>query len=63
VTEDFSPGSLKSRMKRADRLGARYTVIMGDDELAGGVVSVKDMKTSMQERLSFEAAFARISQG
>ena len=55
VMEEFSPGSLKSRMKRADRLGARYTVIMGDDELAKGEVAVKDMLTSAQERLSFDA--------
>ncbi|MBI5452999.1 MAG: histidine--tRNA ligase [Deltaproteobacteria bacterium] len=63
VMEDFSPGSLKSRMKRADRAGARYTVIMGDDELAKGEVSVKDMRTSAQEMLSFEAAAQRISLG
>ncbi|MBI4950366.1 MAG: histidine--tRNA ligase [Deltaproteobacteria bacterium] len=60
VMEEFSPGSLKSRMKRADRLGARYTVIMGDDELAKGEVAVKDMLTSAQERLSFDAALTRI---
>ncbi|OGP24932.1 MAG: histidine--tRNA ligase [Deltaproteobacteria bacterium GWB2_55_19] len=60
VMEEFSPGSLKSRMKRADRLGARYTVIMGDDELAKGEVAVKDMLTSAQERLSFDAALMRI---
>ena len=35
--------SFKSRMKQADKLGARYAAILGDDELAKGVWTLRDM--------------------
>lgn len=36
-------GSLKSQMKKADKSGARYTLLLGDDEIANGTVTLKDM--------------------
>ena len=41
--------SFKSRMKLADRLGARFVAILGDDEMGRGVWSVRDMTGSSQE--------------
>jgi histidyl-tRNA synthetase len=41
--------SFKSRMKLADRLGARFVAILGDDEMVRGVWSVRDMAGSSQE--------------
>ncbi len=35
--------SLKSQMRHAGKLGARYVVIFGEDELASGPVTVRDM--------------------
>ncbi len=61
VVADFSTGPLKKRMKRADRSGARYAVILGSDELKAGVVTIKDMKTASQEAFGFEAAADRLS--
>ncbi len=37
-------GSFKSQLKRADRSGARYAVILGDEELARGVAAVKALR-------------------
>ena len=37
-------GSFKSQMKRADGSGAEYAVILGEDELAEGVASVKALR-------------------
>ena len=37
-------GSLKSRMKKADRSGAAYAVIVGGDELARGELAVKALR-------------------
>jgi len=37
-------GSFKSQLKRADRSGARYAVILGDEELARGVVALKPLR-------------------
>jgi histidyl-tRNA synthetase len=40
---------LKSQMKKADKLGARYVAILGPDELAAGKWTVRDMGSSSQE--------------
>jgi histidyl-tRNA synthetase len=48
---EYEGRSIKSQMKRADRLGAVLTLILGDDELAAGVVTVKNMKTGEQSRV------------
>ena len=40
---------LKAQLKLANRLGARYTVIVGEGELAEGKVQVRDMARSSQE--------------
>jgi histidyl-tRNA synthetase len=47
-------------MKRADRLGARFVIILGDDELESGVVTVKDMESAVQEKLSWDAVPERL---
>ncbi len=36
-------GSFKSQMKKADRSGARYAAILGDDEAAAGAISLKPL--------------------
>ena len=36
--------SLKSQMRHAAKLGARYVIILGEDELASGTVTVRDME-------------------
>jgi len=41
-------GNLKRRMERANRIGARAAVILGEDELARGVGAVKDLATGVQ---------------
>lgn len=40
--------SLKSQFKKADKSGAKYTVVLGQDEIDRGVISVKDMTTGEQ---------------
>jgi histidyl-tRNA synthetase len=42
-------GSFKSQMKKADASGARFAVIVGDDEAAAGVVSVKSLREDAQQ--------------
>jgi histidyl-tRNA synthetase len=37
-------GSLKSQMKRADKSEAQWVIILGDDELAAGQVSIKHLR-------------------
>lgn len=44
---------LKAQMKRADKAGARYVVIIGEDELAGGRATVRDMSAQTDRRECF----------
>jgi histidyl-tRNA synthetase len=45
-------GSLKSQLRRANSLGARVALILGDSELAEGVVQMKDLEGRSQERVA-----------
>jgi histidyl-tRNA synthetase len=51
---DFAGRSLKSQMKRADRLGAAYVLMVGEQELSEGAVQLRNMRTSEQEQLPME---------
>ncbi len=48
-------GSFKNQFKRADRSGARWTLILGDDEIDQHVVGVKTMATGEQEAIAWDA--------
>jgi histidyl-tRNA synthetase len=54
VVEEFSAGGLKTRMKRADRLGADFAVILGENELNEGAVTIKDMKQARQDTVAWD---------
>ena len=49
---DMLGRNVKSQFKYADRLGAAYTAVIGDDELARGMVTLKRMSTSEQKLVS-----------
>ena len=56
--------SLKAQMKYADKIGAKFTAVIGSDELAKGVVAVKNMKTRETKELpieDFEDSFLRLT--
>jgi histidyl-tRNA synthetase len=48
---DYENRSLKSQMKRADRLGVRHVLMVGEQELAKGAAVLRDMNTSKQEEI------------
>lgn len=39
------PGAMKKKFRYADRMGCRYVVIIGENELSRGVLSIKDMES------------------
>ena len=58
--------SLKSVLRRADTLGARYALIIGGDELQAGVAQLKDLQRRTQQAVSLDAlpaAIAAMAQG
>ena len=46
------PKKFKARMNYADRLGVPFVLFLGDDEIKDGVVSVKNMKSGEQVKVS-----------
>jgi len=51
---DLSAKSLKSQMKRADRLGASRVLIVGDNELKEGTAILRNMETKEQESVALD---------
>jgi histidyl-tRNA synthetase len=51
---DFSNKSLKAQLRRADKLNARYVLILGEDELAVNQALLKNMEQGTQEKVSLE---------
>ncbi len=49
---DYGGKSLKSQMKRADKLGVKLAVILGADEVKNGVVTVKNMADGSQRQVA-----------
>ncbi len=45
-------GGLKGQMKQADRLGAQYVLIVGDEELREGIGVMRNMVTREQEKIA-----------
>lgn len=46
--------SLKAQMKYADKLGARYTIVVGDNELETGRAQLKDMSSGATEEVALD---------
>ena len=51
---DYEGKSLKSQMRRADKLKARYVLILGEDELKRGKAVLRNMETKSQEEISID---------
>ena len=49
---DYLRRSMKAQMREANKLGAQYAIILGEDELKDKSVIVKDLSTSEQEKIA-----------
>ncbi len=49
--KDHIGRSVKAQFKYSDKVNAKYTIVLGDDEIEKDVVSLKDMATSEQEEI------------
>jgi len=54
VTVEYNSKGFKSHMKGADKVNARYAVLIGEDEMANGTVWVKDLETKEEKSLPKE---------
>ena len=49
---------LRAQMKYADKIGAKYSLVLGDNELADNKARVKNMETGEQTELALDESFA-----
>lgn len=54
IDVDLMGRSFKSQMKYADKIGARYLIVLGDNEITTGQVNIKNMFSGIQETVSIE---------
>ena len=57
---DYLGGSLKSQFKKADKNNAKFTLILGDDELEKGEINIKNNETDEQETIKIVDVYAYI---
>jgi histidyl-tRNA synthetase len=53
AAQDLAARSFKAQMKEANRLNARFAVILGEDEMASRTATVRNMAESTESRVSF----------
>lgn len=61
VEMDLNERNFKGQLKYADRIGAKYTVLIGDNELQNQKATLKIMAESKQEEVDFSLLFDRLS--
>lgn len=54
-------GNLSKRLKRANKLSAVAAIILGEDEIAKGLVTLRDLDTGEQESISLKTLKQRLS--
>lgn len=60
VGESLGKDSLKTQLRVADKLGANYTLILGQKETLEGIIIIRDMKTGEQETVKLEKVVEEI---
>jgi histidyl-tRNA synthetase len=58
---DHSDKSLKSQMKRADKLNSAYTLIFGDKEIEENRAELRNMNTKNQQSLPLDELLAAVT--
>ena len=61
--KDLMGRSLKAQMKYADKIGAKYTVVIGDDEIRNGKVNIKNMTSGEQKEIEIADLKKTIKEG
>lgn len=61
VLLEFEDRKMKKAMAQANKAGARYALIIGDDEVAKGVYGLKNLVTGEQEALTLDALVSKLT--
>lgn len=60
IAESFGKDSLKSQLNRANRLGVKFTLILGQKEALDGTIIIRNMETGKQEIVKLEKVIKEI---
>jgi len=60
VAESFGRDSLKVQLNRADKIGSKYTLILGQKEALEGVIIIRDMASGKQDIVKLEEVVAKV---
>lgn len=60
VAANFSKDGLKAQMDLADKLGVRYTIILGQKEIMDGTIIIRNMEAGIQEIYDFKKIISEI---
>ena len=60
VAMDFGKKSMKAQMKAASKSGAKFALIVGEDEVASSTVTVKNLETSAQVTVPLQEVAEKI---
>ncbi len=61
VQMDDLQRNFKGQFKYADRINARYTIVLGDNEIEKGAATLKNMETGDQVEVKFEDLYESIT--
>jgi histidyl-tRNA synthetase len=61
VRQSFTKDALKNQLEDADRVGAKYALIIGQKELIDGTLIIRDMESGTQETIDCKKTLAEIS--
>ena len=60
VRQAFTKDSLKSQLEMANRMGVKYTLILGQKEVVDGTILIRDMESGIQEIIDYKKIVAEI---
>ena len=53
--------SIKSQLREANKIGARYAIIIGDKELEKNIAEVKNLENGNQEKVKIESIISHMT--
>lgn len=60
VAESFAKDGLKSQLEVANRLGVKFTLVLGQKEMVDGTIIVRDMENGVQEVVDFKKVVVEV---
>ena len=62
MSAELSGRSVKAALKKADRSGARLAILIGEEELGEGLVTLRDLKAADQSTVPRADLVARVEE-